>query len=56
MKYLYKKYYKISHNSLRINLGNQISSSMKIETDGKLHHVVPLIVAVLAVAVEIEPF
>jgi len=29
---------------------------MKIETDGKLHHVVPLIVVVLAIAVELEPF
>jgi len=29
---------------------------MKIETNGKLHHVVPLIVVVLAIAVEFEPF
>jgi len=29
---------------------------MKIETDGKLHHVVPLIAVVLAVAVESQPF
>ena len=29
---------------------------MKMETDGKLHHVVPLIMVVLAVAVEFEPF
>lgn len=29
---------------------------MKIETDGKLHHDVPLIMVVLVVAVEFYPF
>lgn len=29
---------------------------MKIETDGKLHQAVPLIMVVLAIAVEFDPF